>query len=132
MKRNNLILLTIIFLIIDRITKLIFFNKNFSIINYNINSGAFFGFFKNSKSLIIILSMIILILIIVCLIKTNYNKLSLILIFSGIFGNLIDRIFYGGAIDFIDIKIWPIFNLADSFIVMGVILLIITKIKNAN
>jgi lipoprotein signal peptidase len=128
----NLILLTIIFLTFDRLTKVIFLNKKFSIINSNINQGALFGLFKNNPNPIIILSIIILLLLIITLIKTNYNKLSLILIFSGISGNLIDRIVYKGVIDFIDLKIWPIFNLADIFIISGIIVLLINTLKNEN
>jgi len=47
------------------------------------------------------------------------SKISLLLIFSGAFSNVIDRFFYGCVIDFIDLKIWPIFNLADIFITLG-------------
>lgn len=61
--------------------------------------------------------------------KTTFPKkylvYALILIFSGAVGNLTDRIVFGCIIDFIDLKIWPVFNLADSFITIGVILIII-------
>ena len=56
--------------------------------------------------------------------------LSLLLIFSGAIGNLIDRITFGCVIDFIDLRIWPVFNLADSFITIGAILIIIQKTMN--
>jgi signal peptidase II len=54
-------------------------------------------------------------------------KISLSLILGGAFGNLIDRILYKEVVDFIDIGIgnlrWPVFNLADSFVVIGMIIL---------
>lgn len=55
--------------------------------------------------------------------KKNENcflpKISLIFIFSGAFSNAIDRFFQGCVVDFIDFRIWPVFNLADIFIVFG-------------
>ena len=46
-------------------------------------------------------------------------------ILGGTIGNLIDRIAYGFVIDFLDFRIWPVFNVADSFVTIGVIGLII-------
>lgn len=60
--------------------------------------------------------------------KSKPNVLLLIalaLILGGTFGNLIDRIIFGCVIDFIDLKIWPVFNLADSFITIGAIIILI-------
>jgi signal peptidase II len=63
--------------------------------------------------------------------KTSWviNRVGLIgfiLILSGGLGNLVDRIFYGYVIDFIRVGGWPNFNLADSYITIGVILIIIS------
>ncbi len=59
----------------------------------------------------------------------QYLKLPLLLVFSGAVGNLIDRIARGGVVDFIDFSIgsyhWPAFNVADSCITIGAVLLII-------
>ncbi len=54
---------------------------------------------------------------------------ALVLILSGATGNLIDRIIFGCIIDFINLKIWPIFNLADGFIVIGAISILILQFK---
>ncbi len=54
---------------------------------------------------------------------------GLILILAGAFSNMIDRISYGCVIDFINLSFWPIFNPADIFIALGVILLILPNIK---
>ena len=58
------------------------------------------------------------------------NKLkifSLLLILLGAFSNLMDRINIGGVIDFIDLRIWPVFNLADMMIVAGIAFLFLNK-----
>ncbi len=51
---------------------------------------------------------------------------GLILIFSGAIGNLVDRLRFGYVIDFIDVRIWPVFNIADSCITIGTLMLVLT------
>jgi signal peptidase II len=62
------------------------------------------------------------------------NPIYLAIALAGILSNLIDRLFFGCVIDFIDLRFWPLFNLADVMIVSGGILLIIqnfnTRTKN--
>ncbi len=53
----------------------------------------------------------------------------LILILAGALSNMLDRVYYGCVIDFIDLHFWPIFNLADTFIVVGVLILIFKLLK---
>jgi signal peptidase II len=67
----------------------------------------------------------------------NLNRilfLSIILILAGALSNIIDRLLYGCVIDFIDLKFWPIFNLADIYITVGAIMLLVQsskfKVKN--
>ena len=50
---------------------------------------------------------------------------SIILIISGAISNIIDRLYFGCVIDFIDLRFWPVFNLADIYITIGAIILII-------
>lgn len=57
------------------------------------------------------------------------NKFGLILISGGAMGNLIDRLNHGCVIDFIDFKIFPVFNLADIFIFVGAILILFKSTK---
>jgi signal peptidase II len=90
------------------------------------NSGAAFGIFKNQIVLFIITSIISIILIYINLKrekKNNIYSISLALILSGALGNLIDRLRFGYVIDFFDFRIWPVFNVADSAITIGAILL---------
>ena len=58
-----------------------------------------------------------------------FYKLSLSLILAGALGNLIDRLYLGYVIDFLDFRIWPVFNIADSAITIGVLLLAIEIIS---
>ena len=62
--------------------------------------------------------------------KKKKYPVQFALIFSGIIGNLIDRIFFGSVIDFFNFHIWPVFNIADSSTFIGVIWLIILLVKN--
>jgi len=90
------------------------------------NRGAAFGIFKNQFHLFIFSSIVAVILIYSILKKNKHNNLysfSLSLILGGALGNLIDRVFLGYVVDFIDFRIWPVFNLADSAITIGALLL---------
>ncbi len=90
------------------------------------NRGAAFGIFKNQVPLFIFTSIFAIILIYFNLKDRKLNKIysvSLSLILAGAFGNLIDRIFFGFVIDFLDFRIWPVFNIADSAITIGAIML---------
>ena len=91
------------------------------------NRGAAFGILKNQLPLFIFTSVLAIILIYLNL-KTNKNRkllfsIALSLILAGALGNLIDRLFLGYVIDFLDFRIWPVFNIADSAITVGAILL---------
>jgi len=98
------------------------------------NRGAAFGILKNQLPLFIFTSLTAIILI-----YLNYKKnkekesfcynLSLGLILAGALGNLIDRIFLGYVIDFLDFRIWPVFNIADSAITVGAFLLAYSMLK---
>lgn len=132
----------IIILIIDQLSKILIIDKNISIIpnflkfNYTQNTGGAFGIGR--INIILIISILIIIGIIVFLIKEkkkNTNYIPFVLILSGSIGNLIDRLFRGYVIDFIDINIFnfPNFNIADISIVFGVIVLLyIILLKSTN
>ncbi|MCD4666480.1 signal peptidase II [archaeon] len=108
------ILIIIILTLLDQITKHFFVN----VINY----GAAFGILQGYTWLFILVSFIV---IFVCVkyYKVKELRLSLTFILAGTIGNLIDRVFFGYVRDFIDFKIWPVFNLADTYNIIGLILL---------
>lgn len=106
--------------------------RNFFYISLVKNTGGAFSIFTGSTFLLIVISFLILLGIFVYIYRNNIrNRISLIgfgLLIGGAMGNLFDRIFYGYVIDYLDFKVfgygYPIFNLADSFVVIGVILLL--------
>ena len=57
--------------------------------------------------------------------RLNIYSLALSFILAGALGNLIDRMFFGYVIDFLDFRVWPVFNIADSAITIGALILII-------
>ena len=96
------------------------------------NPGAAFGFFDNMKFVTVILSGILLLAALIILFsgKLPKNKIvyiSGVLIVAGGIGNWIDRVSNGFVVDFLDFNLinFPTFNLADCFVVVGAILLLI-------
>lgn len=90
------------------------------------NRGAAFGILRNQIPLLTVTSAVAVILIYFSLRRKKQGKIyniSLTLILAGALGNLIDRLFFGYVIDFLDFRIWPVFNIADSCITIGAILL---------
>jgi signal peptidase II len=69
-------------------------------------------------------------IVIIAILLTKKDLISLGFLLGGTIGNLIDRLLYGYVIDFIDFKIWPSFNIADTFNTIAVFLLIIYFVKN--
>ena len=107
--------------------------RGFFRINYTCNDGAAFSILKGKRVFFIIMTIVVVFFIVYYLLKNKVywvEKYSLLLIISGAVGNLIDRIMYGYVIDFLDFIIFgydfPVFNIADSFITIGAIGLIIS------
>ena len=144
---NLSIAVTIFFL--DRLTKKIVINldkENFGqqifsseYLNINLvwNQGIAFGLFSFNENYVydfftIFIGIIILVIFIMFLKSDGFKKFSLNLIFSGAIGNFYDRIFFQRVPDFIDFHIgefhWFIFNVADIFITLGVIFMILIEI----
>ena len=105
-------------------------------LTYVENTGGAFGIGDSNIWIVIILNIILIGLMVIYLFinikKINtYTIISLALIISGGIGNLIDRIFKGHVIDYIDINPlfkYPIFNFADICVVMGITIFCITQI----
>ena len=155
LKKNffiNLLIIIIIFSL-DRISKFYvilkseinlssgLYTSKFLNINLIWNEGIAFGLFSFQQKMYynILTTVIILITLIILWMITRtkgLEKLSFIMIFGGSIGNIFDRIYYSAVPDFIDFHInnfhWFIFNVADIFISLGVILLIIIEITLKN
>ncbi len=97
-------------------------------LTYIQNTGAAFGLLKGQQALFMGLSMAVVGWVLwEMLRRPPRNRLvawALCLVASGAFGNLIDRVRFGYVVDFIDLRVWPVFNVADSAISIGVALLV--------
>lgn len=91
------------------------------------NSGAAFGFAPAGASIFLIASVLVAIGLVVYVVRnpgTPWNDAVLGLILGGTVGNGYDRVVYGTVTDFVNFHFWPVFNVADSAISIGVVLLI--------
>ncbi len=140
----SLFFLFLLLVILDQVTKSLVINfldlyESVAVIprvnlTFVVNYGFAFGFLNNPSLNQILVSFVILLIItyfLYLLIKTQDRifQFTLTLILAGALGNFIDRVFRGFVIDFIDIYIgkyhWPAFNIADSCITLGFIVLMI-------
>ena len=113
------------------------FNSSYLNIVLIWNKGIAFGLFSfNEMYLYNILTLIILIIIIMLIVMSvknhRFKRYSLLMVVGGALGNLHDRIFYNAVPDFIDFHVgefhWFIFNVADIFITLGVVFMILLEI----
>jgi len=142
-KKNPLRVRSVVFLLIaltvvilDQISKMIvqaLMSKGQSIavlkgvfhITYTTNTGAAFSILQGYSGLLVWISVMAIGAIIYFYDRLDKKEFILVaFVLGGIIGNLIDRISYGHVIDFIDFRIWPVFNIADSAVTVGVILLV--------
>ena len=140
---KKIFIISSIILFIDIISKRLVINfmiedesivliDNFFSLTYVKNTGVAFSFMDGYVPLIIISTIIVLYMIFKYIRYSDISKWDSIgysLVIGGAIGNLCDRIVYGYVIDFLDFNIfglnYPIFNLADTFIVIGVVILLI-------
>ncbi len=106
---------------------------------YAENRGAAFSILQNQRWFFIIVTIIMLLVLAYIYFKTknitNLSRLSIAMIAGGAIGNFIDRFRFGYVVDFIDVRFgsfynFPIFNIADSFVVCGTILMIFLILFN--
>ena len=99
-------------------------------LTYVTNTGVAFGLFKEAGTFFIFVAVIVITVIVRYLRQLPKDqwlmRVALGLQLGGAFGNLIDRLRLGYVVDFIDFKFWPVFNVADSAIVVGVTLLAVS------
>ena len=117
------------------------FSSKFLNITLIWNDGIAFGFFSFDEKyyyniLTLIISLIIIGILIFTLKSNGIQKYALLMILGGALGNLFDRIFYRAVPDFFDFHIgdfhWFIFNVADIFITIGVIFMILIELISTN
>ena len=134
-KNHQKIFTSIVLIIVlnDQFTKFLikYFNPrtDINILKIHIvkNTGAGFGILQGKTHLLAIISLIVAIYIIIKykdIPKEKKPQILFALLLGGIIGNLIDRLFRGYVIDFIDFGFWPSFNIADAAISISVISLI--------
>lgn len=133
---------TVVFL--DRITKIFFMNildlgESLPIFRHVLhmtlvhNTGIAFGLFKNQGIVFMVISAVAIILLVYNIYYYKYNgerfsRLYIVafsLILGGAIGNMIDRMLYGYVVDFIDFQVWPVFNIADSAVTIGAVIIAI-------
>ena len=106
---------------------------NFLYLTYTENTGAAFSILTGALPFIIVISFVLLIYLLYDIKSQNEKKIGNYLVLAGLLGNLFDRVFYGYVIDYISFKFasysFPIFNLADTFIVIGAFLILIDLIR---
>ncbi|AKC76509.1 signal peptidase II [Staphylococcus sp. EG-SA-6] len=145
------LIVAIAILIIDQVTKRIIATTmnigdsyevipNFLNITSHRNNGAAWGILSGKMGFFYIITIVILIVLVLFYIKeAKYNlfmQVAISLLFAGALGNFIDRLVNGEVVDFVDTNIFgydfPIFNVADSSLTIGVLFIIIALLKDAN
>lgn len=101
----------------DQLSK--FFIRSF--FSYTTNTGIAFGLLRGYQPFLILITLVIIGII---LYYGREYPLALGLLLGGAVGNLLDRLFFGAVIDFIDLGFWPSFNFADSANTIGVAILL--------
>ncbi len=137
-------ILSFLIVLIDRVVKILVNRyislnkvidiiKNFIYITNVHNQGAAFSIMYGERIMLILISIVFLGLIIYYIKKHNKYNIEFIFVVGGLIGNLIDRIIFGYVIDYIGVSIFkynfPIFNIADSFIVIGALIFVLRKDK---
>lgn len=144
--KKKIYVVSLIFFLIDFLSKLlvICFDskfpvvviKNFFVLDKVTNEGAAFSLFSGYTFILVLISILVLYYVnksIINDIRSKTGILGVSMLIGGILGNLFDRVFYGKVIDFLSFNIFgymfPVFNLADTFICVGVGLLIIEFLR---
>ncbi|AME09524.1 MULTISPECIES: signal peptidase II [Gemella] len=147
-----IIIFSIIFIFLDQLSKYFILNDmnlgdskeiitNFFNITSHRNRGAAWGILQDSRYFFIVTTLIFLIILFYYIYKqrekiTKFDILTFSLIVGGAIGNFIDRIIRHEVVDFLDFELFgynfPIFNLADTFICVGVLFLLVKIYKEEN
>lgn len=107
--------------------------KNILYLTVVFNKGAAFGILKGKTVLLIYTGIIFMLVFLFAVIneqrKNIFFLISCGLIIGGALSNLTDRVFLGFVVDYIDIRVWPVFNLSDSAISVGAFFLLLNEFR---
>lgn len=105
-------------------------------LTYVQNTGAAFGLLKGQQLVFVLVSLVVIVWMWKALRAARRRPTSQVwayaLVLGGAFGNLIDRVRVGHVIDFLDLHVWPVFNIGDSAITIGVGLLVWHYVRPAS
>ena len=98
-------------------------------LTYVQNTGSAFGLFRGATPWLILTSLIVVAWVVVELRRPAARRFTLTtlgwaLVLGGAAGNVVDRLRWGYVVDFLDLRVWPVFNVADSAITIGVMVLL--------
>lgn len=141
--KKNVFIFSLILVLIDQFIKGLVINNmnlyesikvipNFFKITYVENDGGAFSLFSGGRWFFIVLAIIVVVFLVRLIIIDNkvskFDRAAYSLVLGGVVGNLIDRIFYGKVIDYIDFNLFgydaPVFNFADMCIVFGALMIV--------
>ncbi len=151
-KITRVFLIALLVVFLDQLSKILIRNnfelnqsvpiiKGILSFTYTTNTGSAFGLLKGYNTFFILFSITVIIAILYIIRKIGHvnmkhvnerfqlSHFSLSMLLGGTLGNLIDRFIYGSVIDFIDFRIWPVFNLADSAITISAVLLFLLLLR---
>jgi signal peptidase II len=139
------ILIVLACFILDRLSKMLIVANmslgdsikvidDFFYIHHVINTGAAWSMFNRHTYLLTLLSIVAIVILLYLLRNSKgLSYYAILIIIGGALGNLYDRVLYGYVVDFLDFIIigydYPVFNIADSFVVIGFILLVIDTLR---
>ncbi|MBR2809687.1 MAG: signal peptidase II [Erysipelotrichaceae bacterium] len=139
------ILIVLVCFILDRLSKMLIVANmslgdsvkvidGFFYIHHVINTGAAWSMFNRHTYLLTLLSIVAIVILLYLLRNSKgLSYYAILIIIGGALGNLYDRVLYGYVVDFLDFIIigydYPVFNIADSFVVIGFILLVIDTLR---
>lgn len=147
MKKYLIYIVALLVLMKDQLAKLIV-RSTFSLgqskpiikgvfhLTYVTNTGVIFGLFPGYQAIFQIATVLVVVLIFIYYYHSKPESLlintSLGLIIGGAISNFIDRLYFSRVIDFLDFRVWPVFNFADSAIVIGVLLVVIGSLTRSS
>ena len=110
-------------------------------LTYVQNTGAAFGVLRNTGPLLVLVSLAVIVVLTLALCRDDparetsptarWRRAGMVLMLGGAVGNVIDRLWLGYVVDVVDLRVWPVFNLADSAITIGIGLWLWSMLREA-